>query len=228
MIVLEGIASNIPGEERALAHLNVQHRGQTYKWMIYIPPDTQDVDSYLLQVSQSIYDDIDAKEQEWEDLEPKTKTIVDEGQEVLVPIEKSEIVKPTIPDNYAIRRSLYPPIGDQLDAYWAGPGSAKYKGMMDKIREIKANHPVSTAQNPPEFVSATQIRLWLIENGYNLQDIENSIDAVEDEKTRLALKAQWEYAPYIERNHPFVGVIGSMLGLTSEQVNQAFTEAAVM
>ena len=39
-ISLEGIASNIEGEERGLAYLNVEHDGQTYAWQIFVPPNS--------------------------------------------------------------------------------------------------------------------------------------------------------------------------------------------
>jgi hypothetical protein len=46
------------------------------------------------------------------------------GEVITVDIEKSEIVKPEIPDYYAKRRAEYPSIGDQLDAFWKGGDAA--------------------------------------------------------------------------------------------------------
>jgi hypothetical protein len=79
---------------------------------------------------------------------------------------------------------------------------------------------------PPEFITATQIRLWLIENNFSLSNIDNLIQSIEDQKTREKVMAEWEYAPYILRNHPFISVIGSALGLDDNQIDQAFVEAS--
>ena len=49
-------------------------------------------------------------------------------------------------------------------------------------------------------------------------------------KDPLVLKqktlVEWEYAPYIERNHPLIDTLGSALGLTSEQIDQGFITAS--
>lgn len=76
----------------------------------------------------------------------------------------------------------------------------------------------------PETISARQVRLWLIDNNINLANVENAINTIEDEKLRLKTLVEWEYAPYIERNHPLIETIASMLGLTSEQIDQAFID----
>jgi hypothetical protein len=56
-----------------------------------------------------------------------------------VPIEKSEIVRPDIPDYYAKRRAEYPPIGDQLDALWKGDEAQA--DMFDRIAAVKTKYP---------------------------------------------------------------------------------------
>jgi hypothetical protein len=78
----------------------------------------------------------------------------------------------------------------------------------------------------PESITATQIRLWLIENNFSLSTIDNLIQSIEDVKTREKVMTEWEYAPYILRNHPFISVIGSALGLDDNQIDQAFIEAS--
>jgi len=81
--------------------------------------------------------------------------------------------------------------------------------------------------NPPvpESVSARQIRLWLINNGFELSQVENAINSIEDTITRETVKIEWEYAPYVERNHPMLIPLAQALGLTENQVDQAFREA---
>jgi hypothetical protein len=79
---------------------------------------------------------------------------------------------------------------------------------------------------PPESVTATQIRLWLIQNNISLAQISAVIANIEDPLLRDKTSIQWEYAPYIERNHPLVESIGVILGLNSAQIDNAFIEAS--
>jgi hypothetical protein len=80
-------------------------------------------------------------------------------------------------------------------------------------------------QSVPESVSARQIRLWLINNGIQLAQVENAINSIEDPITRETVKVEWEYAPYVERNHPMLVPLAQALGLSESQVDQAFREA---
>jgi hypothetical protein len=77
----------------------------------------------------------------------------------------------------------------------------------------------------PESVSARQIRLWLINNGIQLSQVEDAINSIEDPITRETIKVEWEYAPYVERNHPMLVPLAQALGLTENQVDTAFIEA---
>lgn len=78
----------------------------------------------------------------------------------------------------------------------------------------------------PQTVSARQIRLWLIQHGFQLSQIESSINAIEDTMIRETVKIEWEYAPYIERNHPWLVPLAQSLGLNENQIDQAFIEAS--
>lgn len=78
----------------------------------------------------------------------------------------------------------------------------------------------------PEIVSARQIRLWLIQHGFQLNQVDAAIDSIQDPIIREKVKIEWEYAPYIERNHPWLVPLAQSLGLTEEQINQAFIEAS--
>ena len=142
-VVLTGIASNIEGEERALAHLHVEHNGSTYEWQIYVPVSADSAQAFIDSAKQSILDDIDAKELAWSQLEPKTKPIQDPltEQQIFVPISKEEIVKPTLPDYYSLRRNEYPSLSDQLDAMWKGFNSQAFVEMQNKVLAVKAKYP---------------------------------------------------------------------------------------
>jgi hypothetical protein len=78
----------------------------------------------------------------------------------------------------------------------------------------------------PENVSARQIRLWLIDNNISLSSVENAINGIVDEKLREKTLVEWEYAPYIERNHPLIEALAASLGLTTEQIDQGFIVAS--
>lgn len=78
----------------------------------------------------------------------------------------------------------------------------------------------------PQNISARQIRLWLVQHGFQLSQIDNAIEAIPDPTIRETVKIEWEYAPYVERHHPWLIPLAQSLGLSNAQVDQAFTEAA--
>ena len=78
----------------------------------------------------------------------------------------------------------------------------------------------------PASVSARQIRLWLVRAGIAMSVIEAAIDSIADEITRETVRVEWEYAPVIERAHPWLVPLASALGLDEAAVDRAFREAA--
>jgi|688.fasta_scaffold825088_1 hypothetical protein len=78
----------------------------------------------------------------------------------------------------------------------------------------------------PESISPRQIRLWFIQNNIPLATVENAINGIEDVVLRETTKVEWEYSPYVERNHPMINNLGAALGLTPEQIDQAFITAS--
>ena len=81
-------------------------------------------------------------------------------------------------------------------------------------------------ESVPENISARQIRLWLVTHNISLSTIENAINSIEDASQREITKIEWEYAPYVERNHPWLIALAGQLNLTPEQVDIAFIEAS--
>ena len=75
-------------------------------------------------------------------------------------------------------------------------------------------------------VTARQIRLWLVSHGVGLAAVEAAIDAIPDATQRDMVRVEWEYAPYVERTHPMLVPLAAALGMTAEQVDAAFREAA--
>lgn len=78
----------------------------------------------------------------------------------------------------------------------------------------------------PETITARQVRLWLIDNNISLASVEAAIDTIVNEKLREKTRVEWEYAPYIERNHPLIESLAQYLGLSSQQINQGFITAS--
>ena len=139
-VSLEGLQSGMVSEDRAIAILKVEHNGQTYDWQRFVPAGV-DLSDFINGLSPSVGAEIDAKEAEWTALTPKTREVTDPmtGETTTVDIDKSEVVRPDIPDYYAKRRSEYPAIGDQLDAQWKGGDAAT--DMQAKIQAVKTNNP---------------------------------------------------------------------------------------
>jgi hypothetical protein len=80
----------------------------------------------------------------------------------------------------------------------------------------------------PSTVSARQIRLWLISNNISLSSVDTAINNMQDQQLKEKTLVEWEFAPYVERNHPMINNLGLSLGLSSEQIDQAFVEASIL
>jgi hypothetical protein len=78
----------------------------------------------------------------------------------------------------------------------------------------------------PASVSARQIRLWLLRQSISLAAVDAAIDAIPDQLQRDSVRVEWDYSGYVERTHPMLVPLAAALGLTEEQVDQAFVEAA--
>ena len=137
MISLEGLQSGVTGEDRAIAILKVEHNGQAYDWMTFVPPDT-DLATYIAASEARIKAEIDAKEALWA-ASPKMREVDGINGIETVAIDKSEIVRADNPDYYASRRAEYPALADQLDAMWKGADAMT--AMAAKIAAVKAKYP---------------------------------------------------------------------------------------
>ena len=91
---------------------------------------------------------------------------------------------------------------------------------------IGMNQSGTLTPSVPENVSARQIRLWLIRHGISLSQVDAAIDSIPDQLQRDSVRVEWDYAPYVERSHPMLIPLAIYLGLTEEQVDQAFIEAS--
>lgn len=223
-ISLEGINSPGGNEERTIAYLNVEYNSNTYNWIIFIPNYVTNLSEFLQDANTivKIENQIQSKEDEWAALDPKTRIIEDMfGEEpIVVDIQKEEIVRPDIPDNYAKRRSEYPPIQEQIAAIWKGPSSKDYEDIQTKIQQIKGKYPIDSSENfIPLVVSPFQAKAALLQSGV-LNDVETLISN-SDQLTQMA----WNEALEFRRYSPAVLNIAVALNWTEEFLDNLFINA---
>jgi hypothetical protein len=112
---------------------------------------------------------------------------------------------------------------------WIGSSYAEYVAACNNINIIPRNgdpNIPTTTILPVDKISARQIRLWLIQHSISLQSVYDAINNIEDSTTRDSVNIEWEYAPYIERNHPMLVPLAQSLGLSETDIDRAFIEAS--
>lgn len=141
MIEITGIADGNKDDDRLVVFLKVTHLEKEYDWFIRVPSNTLDWREYIASQESSILADIEKKEQEWDLVKDTVKYEMDimSGQQIEVTPQRSDVVKPTYPDYYILRKSEYPSVAEQMDAYWKGGDSLAE--MQAKILEIKQKYP---------------------------------------------------------------------------------------
>lgn len=70
-----------------------------------------------------------------------------------------------------------------------------------------------------------QIRLWLLSQGITDESVRSMIEATPDAAMREAALIEFDYATEYRRDHPLVSMFGVALGLTEEQIDNAFVAA---
>jgi hypothetical protein len=76
----------------------------------------------------------------------------------------------------------------------------------------------------PSFVTMRQARRALLNAGL-MGSINAAIDALPSPQ-KEAVIIDWEYSQKVQRNHQFVQLLAAEIGLTNEQLNNLFIEAA--
>lgn len=77
-------------------------------------------------------------------------------------------------------------------------------------------------------VSPRQLRIWLVTHGISVDAVDAAISAIPDATQRQIARIEWDYSPYYERNHPLLNAVAASLGLTEDDVDQAFFESALL
>jgi hypothetical protein len=137
-------------------------------------------------------------------------------------------------------------VGNGLYIYWIGQNYLEYLSSCAEAGFVPRNQDKDTLRAdqilvnkkifdkissleptviPGQRISATQARLWLIQNGFDLNTINAVIDRIQDFTTRECVRAQWEYAPYLERNHYWLCELATILDI---DLDKCFDEAALL
>jgi len=82
------------------------------------------------------------------------------------------------------------------------------------------------APEPP--LTARQLRLGLVRNGFALDQVEATIAAIEDEQDRAVANVEWEHASQFERTHPLLRQVAAALGLSEGQIDAMWEQALAL
>lgn len=93
----------------------------------------------------------------------------------------------------------------------------------------EGNTPEPADPPPPVVITSVtmrQARLALLGAGL-LTQVETAIDAL-PEPHRSAARIEWDYSSEVHRSRAFVQQLGHALGLTDQQLDDLFTQAATL
>ena len=83
----------------------------------------------------------------------------------------------------------------------------------------EANKPIV-----PSIITARQLRLQLVLNGFNLNTIDLIIDSLPEPNKSIA-RVSWEYATTFERGHQMLSLIAQQIGITETELDTIFINA---
>lgn len=70
-----------------------------------------------------------------------------------------------------------------------------------------------------------EIHTLQIENGVALADIEALINQIEDDMQRQIIQIEWQDATVFERNNSSLFVMAALMGLSSAQIDELWSQA---
>lgn len=79
----------------------------------------------------------------------------------------------------------------------------------------------------PAWVTRRQLKQWLIEHGH-IAAVETALAGIEDATARAVALNWWTESLEFRRDHPLVAQLTAALGMSGEQVDAAFREAAAL
>lgn len=102
-------------------------------------------------------------------------------------------------------------------------------GAIDLVQMTEAEVAEHLSPPPaavPRSITMRQARL-LLHSRNMLTLVQEAIDSL-DEPPRIAAQIEWDYSSTMERNKPFVAMIAGHIGLTDEDLDAMFIEAATL
>ena len=83
-----------------------------------------------------------------------------------------------------------------------------------------------TYEKPPlKPLTRRQLRFALVMNGFALADIEALINQIEDDMRRQIIQIEWRDATVFERNSSGLFAMSALMGLSSAQIDELWSQA---
>lgn len=86
-----------------------------------------------------------------------------------------------------------------------------------------------TYEKPPlKPLTRRQFRLAFVMNGFALADIEALINQIEDDMQRQIIQIEWQDATVFERNNSSLFAMVALMGLSSAQIDELWSQALTL
>jgi len=98
--------------------------------------------------------------------------------------------------------------------------------ILNALAQFNKNYVWAVTYETPLVPALTrrQFRLALVTNGYNLADIETLITQIEDDMQRQIIQIEWQDATVFERNNSNLLTMSSLMGLSSAQIDELWSQ----
>ena len=87
---------------------------------------------------------------------------------------------------------------------------------------------VTDEGSAPPTLTRRQFRLALVTNGHNLTDIEALIAQIEDDMQRQIIQIEWQDTTVFERNNSNLLTMSALMGLSSAQIDELWSQALTL
>lgn len=125
------------------------------------------------------------------------------------------LVRYRIMTNSEVKKHETPKPSDYHN-FWDGEQWIDKRTDDQKCKDEISNLPALTRR---------QFRLVLVSNGFNLSDIENKINSIEDDLQRQIIQIEWEDSQNFERTSESLNTMAALLGLDDQKVNELWYKA---